>query len=140
MKELEQKVASEVAENEFDQWADAMDLDLDESNMDAEDLAAYMKQKRRLIRQIEQGHLTFNDDGEAVYTPHNTKTKHDKPVVFHERTGAALMASDGKKKNHHVSMMYAMMGDMCKVHPSVFAGMAGIDAKVCESLFNFLMD
>ena len=33
-----------------------------------------------------------------------------------------------------------VMADMCKVHTSVFAGLVGIDGKVCEALFALLMD
>ncbi len=50
------------------------------------------------------------------------------------------MAMDGKKKNYDVTKTYAVMADMCKVHPNTFAGLVGIDAKICEALFALLMD
>ena len=50
------------------------------------------------------------------------------------------MAMDGKKKGHDVKKTYAVMADMCKVHPNVFAGLAGSDIKVCEAIFALLMD
>lgn len=136
----ENVVAREVAEEEFDRFADEMDLDLDTSTMDAEDLTAFNKQKGRLVRAIERGSLVINENGEAVYTPQNPGSKHHDPITFHERTGASLMAMDGKKKGHDVAKTYAVMADMCKVHPSTFAGLKGTDVKVCEALFALLMD
>lgn len=138
MKEF--KVDAETAEQEFQRFADAMDLDLDPAGMDEEDRTSFEKMKRRITRAVQEGSLVFNDDGEAVYTPQKAKSKHKEPITFHERTGASLMAMDGQKKNRDVAKTYAVMASMCEVHPSVFAGMVGIDAKVCEALFALLMD
>lgn len=137
---MSDKVALEVAEKEFNRFVEEMDLDLDTALMDAEDLTAFTKQKNRIIRAIQRGNLVVNENGEAVYTPFNKGSKHKEPLTFHERTGASLMAMDGKKKNHDVAKTYAVLADMCRVHQSVFAGLAGTDVKVCEALFALLMD
>lgn len=133
-------IVKEVAEQDFDRFVEEMDLDLDTSEMDAEDLTAFNKQKNKIIKAIERGHLIINDKGEAEYTPFNPRSKHKDAIVFHERTGASLMAMDGKKKNHDVAKTYAVMADMCKVHQNVFAGLVGSDVKTCEALFALLMD
>lgn len=133
-------VDKETAEVEFDRFVDAMDLDLDTVDMDAEDLTGFIKQKSRVINAIQKGALVINDEGEAVYTPRNAKSKYQEAITFHERTGASLMAMDGKKKGYDVAKTYAVLADMCKVHPSVFAGLVGADVKVCEALFALLMD
>ena len=140
MKEKTQLVDAETAQADFDRFVDAMDLDLDTADMDAEDLTAFTKQKNRITRAIQNGSLVINDNGEAVYTPCRPSSKHKEAITFHERTGASLMAMDGKKKNHDVAKTYAVMADMCKVHQSVFAGLVGTDVKVCEALFALLMD
>lgn len=84
--------------------------------------------------------LVINEQGEAEYTPRNEKSQYKETLTFHERTGASIMAADRGKKGHDVAKTYAIMGDMCKVLPKVFAGMAGIDGKVCEAIFLLLMD
>ena len=139
-KEDKPKVDKESANVEFDRFAESMDLDLDTNDMDSEDLTAFNKQKKKIVTAIQKGALMVNDNGEAVYTPQNPRSKRQDAITFHERTGASLMAMDGKKKNHDAVKMYAMMGDMCKVHPSTFAGLVGIDVKICEAIFAFLMD
>lgn len=131
-------VDGEVALLEFDRFAEAMDLDLSTTHMDVEDLTAFDKQKRRIIKALCNGSLIINDDGEAVFTPQ--KTKDDKVLTFHERTGASLMAMDGKKKNHNAAMTYAVMADMTRDHISTFSKLKGNDIKVCEAIFALLMD
>lgn len=133
-------VAAEVAGNEFARFAEAMDLDIDPSAMDEEDRQGFDAQKRRVVRAISNGGLVISENGEAIYTPQRPATKNKEPITFHERTGASLMAMDKKQKGHDVAKTYAIMAAMCKVHPSVFSGMAGTDIKVCEALFALLMD
>ncbi len=130
----------ETAGQEFDRFVEGMDLDLDTADMDAEDLTAFNKQRNRLVRAIQNGSLVINEKGEAVYTPRREGSKTKDAITFHERTGASLMAMDGKKKNHDVAKTYAVMADMCRVHQSVFAGLVGTDVKICEALFALLMD
>lgn len=136
----EQKVGRDVAVQEFERFAEAMDLDFDESIMDDDDISNFIKTKNRVLRAIQYGDLVINEGGEAVYTPTNAKSKITEPITFHERTGAAVMAMDGKKKGHDVAKTYAVMADMCRVPPKVFAGLVGIDGKVCEAVFTLLMD
>ena len=133
-------IAEDVALLEFDRFVDSMELDVDTTKMDAEDLTAFNKQKRRLIEAIKCGALVFNEDGEAIYTPGHKKSKTTDAITFHERTGASLMVMDQKKKGHDMAKTYAVMAEMCRVHPNVFAGLVGRDIKVCEAIFAFLMD
>lgn len=136
----EHRIALEIAEAEFTRFAEEMDLDVDTGTLDAEDLTAFNKMKSRILRAMQRGDLVVNENGEAVFTPQRSSSKSHEPITFHERTGASLMAMDGKKKGHDVAKTYAVMADMCRVHPSTFAGMSGSDVKVCEALFALLMD
>ena len=133
-------ITQELAEQEFNRFVEAMDLDLDPSDMDAEDLAGFLKTKKRLIKAVMAGSLVFNDDGEAVYTPVNPKSKYQDPITFHERTGTSIMAMDGKKKGHDVAKMYAVMADLTRLPAVTFSGLVGVDIKVCESILLLLMD
>lgn len=134
------KVSEEQALREFENFADAMDIDIDVSKMDEDDLAGFEKQRRRIVKACVQGHLIYNENNEPVYTPHRKASKYKEPITFHERTGNSLIAMDGKKKGHDVGKMYAVLGDMCGQPPAVFAGLAGTDIKVCEAIFALLMD
>ena len=134
------KLPLEMAEQEFDRFVECMDLYFDPESMDSEDKTAFEKQRGRILRAIQKGSLIINGSGEAVFTPYNKKSKHDSPITFHERTGGALMAMDGKKKNEDMRKTYAVMAEMCSTHPSTFANLVGEDGKICEALFTLLMD
>ena len=134
------KLSTEAAEIEFDRFTEEMDLDLNTNDMDAEDLTAFNKNKNRIIAAIKRGALVFNESGEPIYSPWRPNSKHQGAITFHERTGKSLMAMDGKKKNYDVSKTYAVLGEMCREHPNVFAGLAGSDIKLCEALFGLMMD
>ena len=133
-------VDAESAESEFESWADAMDLDIDQDAMDEEDKSAFSANKRKIIKSIQCGALTFNADGEAVYTPQNKKSKHQEPITFHERTGASLMAVDRAKKGRDVEKTMLMLADMTRLHAKVFADLVGVDIRTCMAIFAFLMD
>jgi len=133
-------VSKEVAVDEFERFLEAMDIDGDVEYMDDEDSANFRKAKGRIIRAIVAGSVMINEEGEAVFTAQNEKSRLETPLTFHERTGASLMASDGKKQNQQVAKTYAMMADMCKTSPKTFANLVGSDIKICEALFALLMD
>jgi hypothetical protein len=140
MENQEPKVAREVAEQEFDNFTEAMDIDNNVDAMDEEDTSSFNKFKSTIVRAIMRGSLVFNDYGEAVYTPtHKRSPLFEKEVTFHERSGASMMAADGKKKGHDMARMYSVLADMCKVNTKLISGMTGPDLKVCEALFVLLM-
>lgn len=134
------KIVREMADAEFDRFTDMMDIDVDQSGMDSEDEDEMLKSKNRIVRAIQKGDLVIDDDGQAVYTPSNVNSKYDKPLVFHEQSGAAIIASDKSKKGQNMRATFAIMGEMCKVHPNVFVGLYGSDIKTCMAIFMLLMD
>ena len=136
----ESKVSRDMADAEFNRFIESMDVDVDESEMDSEDKAAFNKQRNKIVKAIEKGTLVINDSGEAVLTPANEKSKHKDAITFHERTGASLLAMDGHNKHQDAAKTYAVMADMCRVPRKVFAGLVGSDIKICEAIFALLMD
>jgi hypothetical protein len=137
---MEYKIPEAIAEVDFTRWADNHRLDLDVDLMDDEDRTSMQKQKRKIIKSIMIGDLVVNDDDLAVYTPHHKDSRNTDPIIFNDRSGASMLAGTKIAKNDDGKKAYAVMGDMCKVHPSVFANLVGDDIKVCEALFALLMD
>lgn len=129
---MNDKVAKEVAEAEFDRFVEAMDLDVDPADMDEDDKQGFRQQRDRVVSAIQSGALAVNDNGEPVFTPQRTKDA--EPLTFHEPTGASLMAMDRKKKTEDVGKMYALMGEITKTHASTFAKMKMADLKVCQAV------
>lgn len=127
----DEKIATEVAVAEFERFLESMDLDIDTSKMDADDLKSYDESKRKLVRAIERGHLVVDDKGQPVYTP---QLGGGTQITFYEPTGASFMATDGKKKGYDMAKMNAMLGDITRLPPVTFAKMAGRDYKICQTI------
>lgn len=126
------EVAREVAEAEFNRWADSFCLDVDTSKLDPEDLKSFEQQKSHIVKAIERGDLIVDDNDQPVYTPVAGDNK--TPITFYEPTGATFMAMDGKKKNADMSKFFAAIGDMTRQPPGRFGLMKGRDLKVCIAL------
>jgi hypothetical protein len=133
---MEQVVAREVAEAEFERFVDAMDLDVDESRMDVDDRKAYGDLKDKLLRAMEQGNLSVDDKGQLVYMPRAGKLE---PITFREPTGASFMAMDTKKKDQNIAKMYALMADITGLDAKVFAQMPRRDLRICQAIVTLFL-
>lgn len=131
---MSDKIAREVAEQEFDRFAESMDLDLKESGLDDDEVEDLHKLKNILVEAIQKGSMVINDDGEPVYTPVRGDEDYRKPITFHEPTGASLMAMDRKKKNEDIGKLYSAMGEITKLPAARFARMKMRDLKVCMAV------
>lgn len=137
-----EKVAREVAEAEFDRWAEAMDLvakfdDEAMKAMDDEDKRSFVTQKRVIVDAIRFGRLVVNDSGEFVYTQQVGATD---PITFHEPTGASLMAMDkAGKAGHGITKTFAVLAEMTGTSAQRFSGMKNRDLAVCQAILGFLL-
>ena len=129
-------IAREVAEQEFERFAESMELDVDTSKMDAEDSKSLIQQRNVIVNAICCGRMIIDDKGQPVYTPCDSEGG---PITFHEPTGATFMAMDGKKKNADVGKLYAAMGDMTKQPPALFSRMKNRDLKVCIAVASLFL-
>lgn len=129
-----EKIVKEVAEQEFDRFAEMMDLDFDESSMDEEDLKSFQQQKRRLVLAIQSGSLVIDEKGQPVFTPQRSDNLD--PITFYEPTGASLTATDKRKKGEEMAKMFALMASATRTAPVTFSKMKMADFKVCQAIIN----
>jgi len=136
---IEEKIPKDMAELEFLKFAEAMGIytALDTSELEADDLTQFNTHKEKLLWAIRTGHLEFNENGEAVYTPHRSDYK--EPITFYERTGASMIAMDSKKKGHDMAKTYAVLANMCRLPIKTITSLKGVDIGACESIFALLM-
>lgn len=131
----ENKIATEVAEAEFERFCVGMDLDVDPAGLDEDDKKSLADSKRRFLTAVEAGRLQVNEACEPVLQPGDG----GKPIVFHEPKGSALMATDQKKKGHDMAKTFAAMAAMTGENPGRFADMANRDVKICTAIFGLFM-
>ena len=128
----DKKIALDVAEAEFDRFVDIMDLDLSTEGMSADDKRDFTLQRDRIVKAIQVGSLTIDDDGCPVFTP--TMVEDANPITFYEPTGASYMAMDRKKAGEDMSKLFATMADMTKTSSGLFSKMKSRDLKVCMAI------
>lgn len=126
----ENKISVEMAEQEFERFGEAMDLDFDTSFMDEEDRKGFEGAKRRIVKAIMSGAMVINEDGCPVFTPQRAG-EDVKPITFYEPTGATYMAMDRKKKTEDMGKMFALMADYTRQSAGLFSKMKNADVKVC---------
>lgn len=126
------KVSKEQAELEFENFADAMDLDVDLDSMENDDKKEFQKVKDKIIKAIMIGSLTFNDNNEPVFTPH--RSEDNKPLTFKEPKGSTFKCMDGHKENQNMGKMFAIMAEMTGQTAGTFSKLSNQDFKVCTSI------
>lgn len=122
------KVSEDAAALELDRFAEAMELDLDKSRMDPDDVEAYERHRRVFIGAVMKGNLIVNDEGQPML-----KMMDGTDLTFREPTGAMLMEMDKVKKGD-VAKSHALMKSMCQVAPDVFAKMPSRRYKVAQTI------
>lgn len=125
------KVAREVAEQEFNRFCDAMDVDRNTSRMPDEDAKEFNEVKAILLDALQIGVLQIDDEDCAVVYP---KKGGIKQIKFNELCGADYVAMDNKKDTQSFAKMFAMMGSITKLPPATFSKLKKFDAKVCLSI------
>lgn len=133
----EDKISVEMAEQEFDRFVEAMDLEFDTGAMDQEDVKGFEHNKGIVIKAIQKGVLIIDDNGQPVYTLQRTEGV--PPIVFREPTGASLMAMDNGRKAEDVKKLYNVMADVTGRAPALFSSMKMADLKVCMAVITLFL-
>lgn len=134
---IEQKVAREVAEQEFYRFAELMAIDIDTSKLEVEDKINFDKQFERFVRAVMNGSLVVNENGEPEFTPVRSDDK--SKITFYEPTGRVIQAMDKQAERHNVAKLYDALAAMTRCSNSRFAAMKLADLHVCEAIFVFFL-
>ncbi len=137
-KQEDNKIAKEVAEAEFDRFADLMDLDVNTEGMSADEKRDFTVQRDRLVRVIQSGALVINGNGEPVYTPQRAEGDVN-PITFNEPTGASYLAMDRKKVGEDMGKLFSTMADVTGQSAGLFSKMKNSDLKVCIAIITLFL-
>lgn len=122
------KIEKEVAQNEFERWASAWRIEVDESELNEEDAQSLNEQRSKIVKAIERGYLTVSEDGTELVLNTN---KGD--VTFKEPTGAAYLAMD-QHKNKNMASSFGFMGAMTGTPAKYWSSVRGADLKIAQAV------
>jgi hypothetical protein len=126
------KVATEVAQQEFERWAETFEIDISTEAFDPEELKAFDGFKAKFIKRIETGALTIDDDGVIEFSPRGDDGD---PLKFDEPTGALLSAR--QKNDTEIQAARRVLASWTGVAPKRFAEMKLRDFNFCSELLAF---
>ena len=126
------KVATEVAQQEFERWAEAFEIDISTDAFDPEELKAFEAFKAKFIKRVETGALTVDEDGVIEFTPRGDS---EDPLKFDEPTGALLSAR--QKNDTDIQAARRVLAAWTGVAPKRFADMKLRDFNFCSELLAF---
>lgn len=129
---MEKKVATEVAQQEFERWAAAFEIDISTDDLDAEETKAFEAFKSKFLKRVESGALTVDEDGVIEFTPRGDK---EEPLKFDEPTGSLLSAR--QKNDTDVQAARRALGAWAGVPPKRFTDMKLRDFNFCSELLAF---
>lgn len=129
------KITFEMAEEEFNNWCEAVDLDCDETMMNDEDLKSFQPHKKRILKAVQKGTAVF--DGEKIeYTlsPKSVEGLAGKKIVIPRPSAKLFSGMDGFKENQEIKKMQGAMSALCGLDIGVFTKMEIPDWKFFNSI------
>lgn len=130
----EDKVAAEVAEQEFERFLDAMGLTARTQSKlarsDAEDRKNFEDLKSRVLLAMRDGSLVVDGEGQLIFTPRGGGAA----ITFPEPTGAVRKATDQAKPGHAVEKTILLVSKWTGVVQATFEKMKERDFAVVEAI------
>lgn len=132
----EQKIATEVAEADFDRLCALRRIDTDPADWNAEEVDSFAKLKRVIVKAIQAGTLVVLDDGKVAYTPPVAGAA---TLMFRRATGASFMSTDGVAKGKDMAKMGAIITEMTGCSPGDPSKLEAPDFNFCVKLVNLFL-
>ena len=107
----EDKITAEMADKEFERFAEAWDLDLDASNMTEEDEKSLADAKRPIVRGIMRGDIRVVDSGDLDIELRFGKSAGETVDLRIDR--ADMLAMDKYKDRQNVHKLNAYVASLC---------------------------
>lgn len=118
----ENKISKEIANRDFETWADAIGIDYDTDGMNEEDKASFERLKAPIIKAITDGRCVV--DGNTLEYTIKTCAKAEglvgRNVKIGAPSGAIYTGMDGFKETQNVHRLNGAMSAMCGLDIGVF--------------------
>ncbi len=123
----EDKITAEMAEQEFERFAKAWDLDLDTADMDEEDEKSLADAKRPILRGIRLGFIRVDDNGDLeIDLQFGTKAGEKVSLQVNR---ADLLVMDKYKNKESVHKLNAYVSSLAGESPKFYSRLDPRDQK-----------
>jgi hypothetical protein len=122
------KVSEEVAEQDFERFAEYWDIDTETETMSPEDRDSFEGQKSRILRAIKNGRAAIGDDGKLTYKLREPIGEYES-LTFKLPRGDAFISMDKHKERQSMHKIQTLIAGMTGVPSSLLSRLNGIDMK-----------
>lgn len=129
----------QVAENDFNRWAEAWDIDTDREYMDAEDREDFDNMRTRMIRAIQRGRLVISETADEVTQSLHRPLGETAEVTYRIPSGSAWLTMDQHKEKQGMHKMFSYLGSMTGLPYKTFSNMDGRDLKLAQQVAALFM-
>ena len=120
-------ITEDMAEKEFQAWADHLRLDTDEDEMDVEEKSDYLQIKKKFVYCLLHGYTQTEENGDLTLNliePVNGKSQ----IVFRRSfKGSTFVVMDRYKDSQNVHKTIAFLGAWVGVDPKLLMKLDAID-------------
>ncbi len=133
---MDEKIAVEVAEAEFERLCELRRIDIDTTDMTEKEADDFQKLRKLVVKALRARTLLVLEDGQASYTP---PVQGSKALVFRMPKGATFMALDSAKSKGDQAKMAALIVDMTGCSPGDPSALDAPDYVFCSKLVGFFL-
>ena len=131
---MEYKLTKELADEEFEKWAEIFYLDCDVESMDSEEADDFKKIKKQFVLSLRLGRVSIDEDGDLtlkLIEPLGEKTE----LVFAQKfNSSAFIQMDRHKEKESMKKTLSFLGGWTKTDPRQLYKLDARDMKLCLSL------
>ncbi len=129
------KINKEMAEQEFNRWCEAMDIETDVEFFQEDEEYQFTKNKRKVVKSIMLGSSVINDKGLLIFT--TTRKDTNKDYTFEEHDGGLLVSIENIDGGN--ARMFTGCGEITSTSEHDFRSMKGSDLKTSQAIWLLLM-
>jgi hypothetical protein len=111
------QITKQMAENEFQSWADHLRLDTDVDDMDPEEKSDFIQLKKKFVHNLVHGITYTEDNGDLILNLIDPVAKNSTMVFRRKFKGSAFVAMDRYKESQHVHKTLAFLAAWTNWNP-----------------------
>jgi hypothetical protein len=121
------KIPREMAEKEFQSWAEHLRLDTDLDEMDAEEKADFLQLKKKFVYNLMHRITHTEDNGDLVLNLIEPVAGNSTMIFRKKFKGSAFVAMDRYKDSQHVHKTLAFLAAWTKWNPKHLTQLDAVD-------------
>jgi hypothetical protein len=128
------KVALEQAEQEFDVFCEAWNIDNEYETMTEDDQTGFLRLRRSILRDIRKGKATVSEDGVKINLTLLKSVGDLTDVTIKIPEGVSYLDADKYKPGQGIHRLHAFISAASGLNPKILSRMSAVDVKFLHNV------